>query len=583
MSTIEYKCEMCRYETSKKSSYLNHLKSKKHLNKVNGDNMSDTSDTSDITEATEYCTLQSLTLSRKPKPTTKLTPDRLPPQPTSTNDSFQIQFILQELNLLKSQNLINQTEISNLKSQNALHQSEISNLKSQVSSFETKILIMNNNEIQAIKTTQQIHSITPNYQPMYSIPPNIQQTNNRTPNIQQIENIKAVSVPSKKIISNNQTDNTFISNPEVKETVKKPVKPTLTEYLNTVCSDAGDYEDFCLRNPEVDINKIVSDLKDIPNDQEALTNYVMMTLKHTPIEKIPFRCIDVHNKKTIIKVKGKWYNASDECRDKFIDMAKARLNDHLLKKVLDETEKQDELIKKTAERINQYEDLKYTMEGEPEEKQFKLMEQFEGFENFDLKANKVLVKQMDNQSNDLTVFAARFPNVKKSYMEILSKEVLKYIKIDMRNIELEDLPLFFPEVKKAIPEPKITNTPITYNKREEVEREPLHIIFSRILNDEYSYKNQFDPRNPDYILKDDILRTFVEEEILDAFGLGKGDKMKNIFKTMMTKEDIEDVMKFFDTVEEISKIFADGKIRTKIPPISEVIETLLSNCCLLGT
>jgi hypothetical protein len=342
---------------------------------------------------------------------------------------------------------------------------------------------LNNNKIQTIKTTQQIHSITPNYQPNCTIPPNIQQTNNTTPNIQQIENIKVVSVPSKKVISNNRTDNSVISNTEIKETVKKPVKPTLTEYLNTVCSDAGDFEVFCLRNPEVDINKIVRHLKDIPGDEECLLNYVMMTLKHTPIEKIPFRCIDVHNKKTIIKVKGKWYNASDESRDTFIDMAKARLNDHLLKMVLDETEKKDELMKKTAERIKQYEDLKYMMEGQPEEKQFKLMEQFKGFENFDLKVNKVLVKNMDNQTTDLTIFATRFPNVKKSFMEILSKEVLKYIKIDMRNIELEDLPMFFPEVKKAIPEPKITYTPITFDKKEEVEDEPLHIIFSRNIKE----------------------------------------------------------------------------------------------------
>ena len=560
MPNTEYKCDLCNYVCgNKKSHYDRHLNSKKHLNKVNGDDMSVSSD---ITETTEYGVMSSLSQpSRNPKP--KPTPKRLPPQSTNTNNDFQIQFILQELTLLKSQNLIYQTEISNL--------------KPQVSSLETKILILNNNEIQTIKTTQQIHTITPNYQPMYSIPPNIQQTNNTTPNIQQIENIKAVSVPSKKVISNNQTDNSVISNTEVKETVKKPVKPTLTEYLNTVCSDAGDFEVFCLSNPEVDINKIVSDLKDIPNDQEALTNYVMMTLKHTPIEKIPFRCIDVHNKKTIIKVKGKWYNASDECRDKFIDMAKARLNDHLLKMVLDETEKQDELIIKTTERIKQYEDLKYTMEGQPENKQFKLMEQFEGFENFDLKANKVLVKNMDNQSNDLTVFATRFPNVKKSFMEILSKEVLKYIKIDMRNIELEDLPLFFPEVKKASPEPKITYTPITFDNKEEVEREPLHIIFSRNLKDAYNYRYQ--PRQ----LTGDLLKTFVEEEILDAFGLGKGDKMKIIFKTMMTKEDIEEVIKFFDTVGEICKIYDNNNIIHKTIPISEVIETLLSNCCLLGT
>ena len=39
-------------------------------------------------------------------------------------------------------------------------------------------------------------------------------------------------------------------------------------------------------------------------------------------------------------------------------------------------------------------------------------------------------------------------------MEFLSKEVFKHIKIDTRNIEIEDLPMFFPEVKIATPEPK---------------------------------------------------------------------------------------------------------------------------------
>ena len=183
-TTIEYKCDLCNYACgNKKFNYNKHLNSKRHLNKVNGDNMSDTSDTSDITEAAEYCTISSLTQSRNLKP--KPTPKRLPPQPTNTNAfDFQMQFILQEITLLKSQNLIYQTEITNLKSQNLIYQNEMSNLKSQVSSLETKILILNNNEIQAMKTTQQIHSITPSYQPMYSIPPNNQQPNNITPNIQ---------------------------------------------------------------------------------------------------------------------------------------------------------------------------------------------------------------------------------------------------------------------------------------------------------------------------------------------------------------------------------------------------------------
>ena len=100
-----------------------------------------------------------------------------------------------------------------------------------------------------------------------------------------------------------------------------------------------------------------------------------------------------------------------------------------------------------------------------------------------------------------------------------------------------------------------------------MEREPLHIIFSRNLKDAYNYRYQ--PRQ----LTGDLLKTFVEEEILDAFGLGKGDKMKIIFKTMMTKEDIEEVIKFFDTVGEICKIYDNNNIIHKTIPISEVIET----------
>ena len=52
MTNIEHNCEICRYKTSKKSSFINHLKTKKHLKIVNGDNMSVTSD---MTETSDYC------------------------------------------------------------------------------------------------------------------------------------------------------------------------------------------------------------------------------------------------------------------------------------------------------------------------------------------------------------------------------------------------------------------------------------------------------------------------------------------------------------------------------------------------
>ena len=64
MTSIKHNCEMCHYVTPKKSSYLNHLNSKKHLEKLNGDNMSVTSD---ITETTEYCVTSSLSQHSKKK------------------------------------------------------------------------------------------------------------------------------------------------------------------------------------------------------------------------------------------------------------------------------------------------------------------------------------------------------------------------------------------------------------------------------------------------------------------------------------------------------------------------------------
>ena len=157
-------------------------------------------------------------------------------------------------------------------------------------------------------------------------------------------------------------------------------------------------------------------------------------------------------------------------------------------------------------------------------------------------------------------------------MEFLSKEVFKHIKIDTRNIEIEDLPMFFPEVKIAPPEPKPTYTPITFNKNEEVEDEPRTIQFSKSISNEYEYKNTSNN------LTGDLLTTFVKEEILDALGLGKGDKMKQMFKTNTSLEDIEEIMKFFETVKEISEILADNKITPKTLPISSEIENLVCNC-----
>ena len=82
------------------------------------------------------------------------------PQPTIiyNNNDFQLNIILQEITLLKSQSQIQQNEIFTLKSQSQIQQNEIFNLKLSISSLEIKNEILNN-EIQTLKCSQQIQSI----------------------------------------------------------------------------------------------------------------------------------------------------------------------------------------------------------------------------------------------------------------------------------------------------------------------------------------------------------------------------------------------------------------------------------------
>ena len=208
------------------------------------------------------------------------------------------------------------------------------------------------------------------------------------------------------------------------------------------------------------------------------------------------------------------------------------------------------------------------MKGQREEEQLKLKEQFEGFDNFDLKANQTIVKQMDNQSADLTIFATRFPDVKKSFMEFLSKEVLKYIKIDTRNIEIEDLPMYFPEVKEATPEPIPKYTRITFDKKED-ENKPDPILFSKSIIAKYDHNKTFNK------LTGDLLKTFVKRFIIDAFGVGMGDKMKRIFKANISEGELKEKIECFNTIEKIGDILVDNKIVYKIGPISDEIENLV--------
>ena len=120
----EYKCNACNYSCgNRKSSYLSHLKSKKHIEKSNGDNISVDSDITDSNDNN---------------------PSQHHHEPRQNND-VQLYFILQEITLLKSQNL--------------LFQNEINNLKCNISSLETKLQIFQNNKIQNISFAQQIQQI----------------------------------------------------------------------------------------------------------------------------------------------------------------------------------------------------------------------------------------------------------------------------------------------------------------------------------------------------------------------------------------------------------------------------------------
>jgi hypothetical protein len=310
-----------------------------------------------MTETTDYNSHHELAPQSKPQTRTPNTPTI----PTSMND-FQFNMILQEINLLKSQNFI--------------YQNEISSLKTQMTILETKILILNNNDILSIKTAQQIQSMT------------------QSQNIQQIQTVAVSNTKnvSKKQTVNQPTDTTT----ESKETPTTLVtKQTLTEYLNTVCENAVDFDVFRKTNKDIDINKFVneSNIKELPDAENTLSNYVMAYLKHFPLEKIPFRCIDVQNQKVVIKVKGKWYLASNEDRDSFIDYAKNRLNSNLSKSLTNYIDECEQKLEKFNKGIKQYEQIESQLKQTPDERD-RIIVKSGFFENFDYRGTNRSVEMM---------------------------------------------------------------------------------------------------------------------------------------------------------------------------------------------
>ena len=74
-----------------------------------------------------------------------------------------------------------------------------------------------------------------------------------------------------------------------------------------------------------------------------------------------------------------------------------------------------------------------------------------------------------------------------------------------------------------------------------------------------------------------MLKTFVKRFIIDAFGVGMGDKMKRIFKANISKGELKEKIECFNTIKKIGDILVDNKIVYKIGPISDEIETLVKD------
>ena len=504
-----YICELCNYNCgSKKSSYIKHLQSKKHLKQEND---VDISVKSDITETTNFHSSNHDHISQ-PQPVQQSLPTV-----SQLNNNFQLNMILQDITLLKSQNLI--------------YQNEISNLKSQVSLLESKILILNNNEIQSIKTNQQIQSILQS---------------------QNIQHIQTVAVSNTKLSSKKQVENI----PSV--IVEEKRKQTLTEYLNIVCKDAGEFDDFRKENKEIDIRKFVNEshINNPPNSEVTLSNYVMTYLKHISLEKLPYRCIDLQNKTVVIKIKGKWYLASDEDKNSFIDYAKSRLNNFYTKLVLDYYENESKKTENMLRQSQEYQDVIL--------RQQKHMNEYIDIERL----NRSIETNFEEQSMNMGR-ALSFPDVKHSFLNTLFIEVLKYCKIDMKNLEVDDLPLYFTEVVvESTQEPLIESKPVL--TIEPVDN-PIRTTSSLLYK---TYKGNSSLRK----LTKENIKMLIRIHLLEAFGYKDSSNYKiPIKKLEMSRQDFLQQLSFFQIYDNIIDILINDNMEEedKLNFIEQEIKVLM--------
>lgn len=319
MSKIEYKCDICNFICgNRKSHYMRHVASKKHITRLNTDN-----NISPINvELTAIDSQSSL----------------------AYNQDFQMNMIIQEIILLKSQYQISQRDIFNL--------------KTQISSLEIRNEILNK-ELQFCKIFQ-----------------------------------RTETVPTKKI-----------DEPEIK---KNTTKQTLSEYLNTECKDAVDYDEF-RRYKNIDFEEVINiDNLFSFDSEEVVRKLVKMNLERTPITLLPIRCVDYQNKKVVIKINGQWYRASDEDRDALINWGRNKLNEKCLMLYDPFYDKQQKNIDDCNEEIDETK-------------------------------KEALIAKLSNEYIKIT----NLPILKKENFHNLLKDVLKYCRINcLKKLDIDHIPIY---------------------------------------------------------------------------------------------------------------------------------------------
>jgi hypothetical protein len=197
------------------------------------------------------------------------------------------------------------------------------------------------------------------------------------------------------------------------------------------------------------------------------------------------------------------------------------------------------------------------------------------YENVDFRALNHTVELKLDEHSFIMNRAIKFPEVKNTFMNTLLHEVLKYCKIDVRNLEVDELPMYYPEpeLQSVVPEPQsvvlaikescpqINNPTCIQDKNN-----PVHLCSLLILRS-YKRKDNF---------TEDNFKILIKMFILTAFGYENTKGKNKYFETKMTKKELLDTMKLFNTTTSIIDIILNENMEyeDKLNFIAEKIEQL---------